>query len=118
MGLHLAVDDFGTGYSSFSYLKHLPLDALKIDRSFVRELTTSPEDAAITTAIIAMAHALGLKVVGEGIETEAQREVLRRQGCDAMQGYLFSRPVAADELLPLLAAKPAPPRPARRLRSA
>ena len=118
MGLHLAVDDFGTGYSSFSYLKHLPLDALKIDRSFVRELTTSPEDAAITTAIIAMAHALGLKVVGEGIETEAQREVLRRQGCDAMQGYLFSRPVPAGELLPLLAAKPAPPRPARRLRSA
>ena len=86
MGLHLAVDDFGTGYSSFSYLKHLPLDALKIDRSFVREITTSADDAAITTAIIAMAHALGLKVVGEGIETEAQREVLRRQGCDAHAG--------------------------------
>jgi diguanylate cyclase (GGDEF)-like protein len=118
MGLHLAVDDFGTGYSSFSYLKHLPLDALKIDRSFVREITTSPDDAAITTAIIAMAHALGLKVVGEGIETEAQREILRGQGCDAMQGYLFSRPVAPDQLVPLLIRKPTAGRAARRLRSA
>jgi diguanylate cyclase (GGDEF)-like protein len=117
MGLHLAVDDFGTGYSSFSYLKHLPLDALKIDRSFVREITTSSDDAAITTAIIAMAHALGLKVVGEGVETDAQREVLRRQGCDAMQGYLFSRPVMAGELVPLLSRKP-PTRGARRLRTA
>jgi hypothetical protein len=97
-GLHLAVDDFGTGYSSFSYLKHLPLDALKIDRSFVREITTSPDDAAITTAIIAMAHALNLKVVGEGIETEAQREVLLQQRCDEMRGYLFSRPVVAEQL--------------------
>jgi diguanylate cyclase (GGDEF)-like protein len=118
MGLHLAVDDFGTGYSSFSYLKHLPLDALKIDRSFVREITTSPDDAAITTAIIAMAHALGLKVVGEGIETAAQREVLRHQGCDAMQGYLFSRPVPAEELVPLLVQKIPAIRPARRVRSA
>ena len=118
MGLHLAVDDFGTGYSSFSYLKHLPLDALKIDRSFVREIITSPDDAAITTAIIAMAHALGLKVVGEGIETDAQREVLRRQGCDTMQGYLFSRPVPAAELVPLLAKKRPTGRQGRRLRSA
>ena len=118
MGLYLAVDDFGTGYSSFSYLKHLPLDALKIDRSFVREITTSADDAAITTAIIAMAHALGLKVVGEGIETEAQREVLRRQGCDTMQGYLFSRPVPAAELLPLLSRSSPTARTARRLRMA
>jgi diguanylate cyclase (GGDEF)-like protein len=118
MGLHLAVDDFGTGYSSFSYLKLLPLDALKIDRSFVREITTSPDDAAITTAIIAMAHALGLKVVGEGIETAAQREVLRGQGCDAMQGYLFSRPVVPDQLVPLLTRKPPAGRATRRLRTA
>jgi len=117
MGLHLAVDDFGTGYSSFSYLKHFPLDALKIDRSFVRELTTSPDDAAITTAIIAMAHALGLEVVGEGVETEAQRVMLRDQGCDTMQGYLFSRPVPADQMAPLLEKQP-PAHSAPRLRTA
>jgi diguanylate cyclase (GGDEF)-like protein len=118
MGLHLSVDDFGTGYSSFSYLKHFPMDALKIDRSFVREIVTSPGDAAITTAIIAMAHALGLTVVGEGVETDAQRLVLRNQGCDRMQGYLFSRPVPADEFARFLAATPSGARGSRRLRSA
>ena len=104
MGLHLAVDDFGTGYSSFSYLKHFPLDTLKIDRSFVREITSHPDDAAITTAIIAMGHALGLRVVAEGVETEGQRAMLRRQGCDEMQGYLFSRPIAAADFARLIGA--------------
>ena len=109
MGLHLAVDDFGIGYSSFSYLKDFPLDTLKIDRSFVREIASHPDDAAITTAITAMGHALGLRVTAEGVETEEQRTLLRRQGCDEMQGYLFSRPVPAGEFARLLAGdKPAP----------
>jgi EAL domain-containing protein (putative c-di-GMP-specific phosphodiesterase class I) len=107
MGLHLSVDDFGTGYSSFSYLKHFPLDTLKIDRSFVREITIDPDDAAITTAIIAMGHALGLKVVAEGVETSAQQTLLRRQGCDELQGYFFSRPVPADRFAAYLADAPA-----------
>jgi diguanylate cyclase (GGDEF)-like protein len=115
MGLHLAVDDFGIGYSSFSYLKHFPLDALKIDRSFVREIISNPDDAAITTAITAMGHALGLRVVAEGVETEEQRNLLRRQGCDEMQGYLFSRPVPAAEFARLLTSEKSTGRePARR----
>jgi diguanylate cyclase (GGDEF)-like protein len=105
MGLHLSVDDFGTGYSSFSYLKHFPLDTLKVDRCFVREITSDPDDAAITTAIIAMGHALGLKVVAEGVETEAQLAMLRRQECDEMQGYLFSRPTSGQNFAQILAGR-------------
>jgi diguanylate cyclase (GGDEF)-like protein len=105
MGLHLSVDDFGTGYSSFSYLKHFPLDTLKIDRAFIREIISDPDDAAISTAIIALGHALGLTVTAEGVETEAHVNLLREQGCDEMQGYFFSRPVRAELLAALLAEK-------------
>jgi diguanylate cyclase (GGDEF)-like protein len=102
MGLHLAVDDFGTGYSSFSYLKHFPLDTLKIDRSFIREISIQPDDAAITTAIIAMGHALGLRVIAEGVESEADLTLLQKQGCDEVQGYLVGRPVPADRFVDYL----------------
>jgi diguanylate cyclase (GGDEF)-like protein len=105
MGLHLSVDDFGSGYSSFSYLKHFPLDNLKIDRAFIREIVTDPDDAAISTAIIALGHALGLTVTAEGVETEHHVMLLREQGCDEMQGYFFSRPVRAEILAALLAEK-------------
>ena len=102
MGIELSIDDFGTGYSGLSYLKRFPIDSLKIDRTFVRDVITDPDDAAIVSAIIAMAHRLGIKVIAEGVETEEQMAYLRTRQCDAIQGYYFSRPVPADEFAKLL----------------
>ncbi len=104
MGVSLSIDDFGTGYSSLSYLKLLPVHTLKLDQSFVRDIETDKNDASICVATITMAHNLGLHVVSEGVETEAQRDFLVGQGCDYLQGYLFSRPVPAAEATAFLQA--------------
>ncbi|MBW2423492.1 MAG: EAL domain-containing protein, partial [Deltaproteobacteria bacterium] len=106
MGIGLALDDFGTGYSSLSYLRRFTIDRVKIDRSFVRELTENADDAALTSAIIAMAHGLRLKVVAEGVETTRHALFLAQRGCDELQGYLFGRPSRADEFADLLRARP------------
>ncbi|MDD0844778.1 EAL domain-containing protein [Pseudomonas sp. Gutcm_11s] len=105
LGVKLAIDDFGTGYSSLSYLKRFPVDYVKIDQTFVRDLSTNGEDAAITRAIIAMAHGLELKVVAEGVETQAQMDFLKAQRCDEIQGYLISPPVPAERFAELLRAQ-------------
>jgi diguanylate cyclase (GGDEF)-like protein/PAS domain S-box-containing protein len=102
MGVRLAIDDFGTGYSSFNYLKRFPVNALKLDRSFIREITQKEADATIVSAIINVGNALGQRVIAEGVETLAQAEFLRNQGCDEAQGYFFSRPVDSEQAGKLL----------------
>lgn len=102
MGVKISIDDFGTGYSSLAYLRRFPIDTLKIDIAFIREVTTNPQDAAITRTIIELAHSLNLRVVAEGVETQAQLGFLKEAGCDQIQGYLFSRPLPAATLERLL----------------
>ncbi|HWI12905.1 MAG TPA: EAL domain-containing protein, partial [Burkholderiales bacterium] len=106
LGVRLAIDDFGTGYSSLAYLQLFPIDALKIDRSFVSDITSDRDDAAIIRAVIGMAHNLGLRVVAEGVENEAQLSFLVANGCDEMQGFYYSPPLAGDESLAMLLDPP------------
>jgi EAL domain-containing protein (putative c-di-GMP-specific phosphodiesterase class I) len=111
-GIRLAIDDFGTGYSSMSLMKQFPIDTIKIDRSFIRDLPVDSEDQAIAQAIISMGKALGMTVVAEGVETIEQQAFLRSHACDEMQGFLFSRPLPSGQLADLLQAAPmlaAPP---------
>ena len=105
MGVKISIDDFGTGHSSLGRLKHLPINTLKIDRSFIRDMITNPDDAALTKAIIAMARSLNLQVIAEGVETPEQLTFLQEQHCDRLQGYLFSRPIPTDEFTKLLKEK-------------
>jgi len=112
LGIKVAIDDFGTGYSSLAYLQRFPIDKLKIDIAFVRDITINPNDAAIALAIISMAHSLKLQVVAEGVETRAQLEYLRRNRCDEVQGYFYSKPLPPDALSQLVrAAQMLPPAP-------
>jgi len=106
--VRVAIDDFGTGHSSLAYLKRFPVDSLKIDRSFIAGVPDDLGDVAITHAVIGMAHNLGMKVIAEGVETRVQRDFLAAQSCDEYQGYFFSAPLSADEMLALLSA-PAKP---------
>jgi EAL domain-containing protein (putative c-di-GMP-specific phosphodiesterase class I) len=102
MGVGIAMDDFGTGHSSLNHVSVLPISFLKIDRSFVENCSKRKTDAAILTAIVTMGHALGFKVLAEGVENKAQERILREQKCDEVQGYLYSRPVTKEQLMKML----------------
>jgi EAL domain-containing protein (putative c-di-GMP-specific phosphodiesterase class I) len=106
LGIHLAIDDFGTGYSSLGYLRQLPVRRLKIDRSFIKDLPGQEHSRTIVTAIVALAHGLGLQITAEGVETPEQADYLVRQGCDVLQGYLFARPMPDAQLQALLQGAP------------
>lgn len=101
-GISIAVDDFGTGYSTLNYLQKLPVDIVKIDQQFIKDIPNSSEDMTLVKAVIAMAHSMGLDVVAEGVETEAQADFLRKHSCEELQGYFFSRPLPAGEFEALL----------------
>jgi EAL domain-containing protein (putative c-di-GMP-specific phosphodiesterase class I) len=103
-GIRIAIDDFGTGYSSLAYLMHFPISALKIDRSFIKDLSRDASAAAIVRTIIEMAHALGFTVIAEGVESASQAEFLRRHGCEQAQGDYFARPMPVAEFTALIAA--------------
>jgi EAL domain-containing protein (putative c-di-GMP-specific phosphodiesterase class I) len=102
LGIRISMDDFGTGYSSFSYLKQFPLHELKIDRSFLMDMTSGSDDQTLVAAMISLAHEFDLKVVAEGVEKQEQLEILLSLGCEEYQGYLFSRPVSIEDLAPML----------------
>ena len=108
MGVRISVDDFGTGYSSLSYLKRFPLDVIKIDKSFVRDLCVDEEDAAIVRAIIALAHSMRRSTIAEGVETAAQVEILKRENCEFFQGYYFGRPMNIERILERLEVQKLP----------
>jgi EAL domain-containing protein (putative c-di-GMP-specific phosphodiesterase class I) len=107
LGVEIAIDDFGTGYSSLSYLRRLQVDVVKLDRSFVSGMTENPRDEAVVAAMVELAHALGLRVIAEGVETEEQLATLEALGCDSMQGFLLAEPLDERALLPVLTGRSA-----------